>query len=61
MSDTKFKISIERVSRETYQMELPGNSLMDALDIAREMATNRTKKSTPGTNYFITKIEEIKK
>lgn len=57
MADTKkFKITIQRIETEEYEMVLEKESIMVAFDEARRLAEHRNKTSNIGT-FVVTKIE----
>lgn len=56
----KFKVTIERVIREEYEMVLEGESITQALDEARKIITVRNEKNKLG-QFFIAKIETKEK
>lgn len=56
----KCKVTIERVSKETYEMELDGDTV-SVLDKAREMVRLRNRRTTdPNTTFVVKKVETIK-
>jgi hypothetical protein len=55
----KFRITIQRVEKETYTMELEGDDAMKAFDEARAMVKARNEASTSGI-YSVIKIEDVK-
>lgn len=55
----KFKVVVQRVVKEQYDMELDSDNIMNALDQARDMVKSRNEKSTSG-KYSVIKIDEIK-
>jgi hypothetical protein len=55
----KFKITIERHLIEEYEMELEGDSIIEAFDEARKLTTARNVTSHIG-RFFVTKIIEVK-
>jgi hypothetical protein len=55
----KFKITIERILKEEYEMELEDDTIMGAFDEARKLTTARNVTSQIG-RFFITKIVEVK-
>jgi hypothetical protein len=55
----KYKIIIQRVVKENYEMVLEGEDTMTALDQAREMVKTRNATSTSGV-YSVIKIDDIK-
>jgi hypothetical protein len=56
----KFKVTIERVLREEYEMILEDESITNALDEARKIVAVRNEKNKVG-QFFITKIETKEK
>jgi hypothetical protein len=55
----KFKITIERVEKETYDLNLEGDDVLSTLDAARAMVKARNEVSTNGV-YSVIKIETVK-
>lgn len=55
----KFKVVVQRVVKEQYDMELDSDGIMNALDQARDMVKDRNARSTSG-QYSVIKIDEIK-
>ncbi len=55
----KFKVVVQRVVKEQYDMELNSDTIMNALDQARDMVKVRNERSTSG-KYSVIKIDEIK-
>ncbi len=56
----KFKVTIERVIREEYEMVLEGESIVQALDDAHKIVTARNEKNKIG-QFFISRIETKEK
>ena len=57
----KFRIVIEQVKRDYHEMILEGESIMIALDQAREMAAKRNEQTkATGNVYSVLEIEEFK-
>lgn len=56
----KFKVIIERVIREEYEMILEDESITNALDEALKIVAARNEKNKVG-QFFITKIETKEK
>jgi len=52
----KFKITIQRVIKEEYDMELEADGAMAAFDQARQMVNTRNQASTSG-KYSVIKVE----
>lgn len=55
MSSHTFTITIEKVERETYQMDLQAETAVAALDAARAMVKPRNK--VPNIKYSVIKVE----
>lgn len=55
MSSHTFTITIEKVERETYQMDLQAETATAALDAARAMVKPRNK--VPAVKYSVIKVE----
>jgi hypothetical protein len=55
----KCKVTIERVSRETYEMELEGDCVQ-VLDQARAMVARRNRITQADTTFVVKKVESIK-
>lgn len=53
----KCKVTIKRISTETYEMELEGDCVQ-VLDQARAMVAKRNRK--PDTTFHVAKVETIK-
>lgn len=47
----KFVVVIERVIKDSYEVEVEADSLTEALDLGREHAENQTKSSYTGTYH----------
>jgi hypothetical protein len=52
----KYVVTIERVIKETHEMELEADSIMEAFDEARLLAESRNKNSKHKS--YVTKIKE---
>lgn len=55
----KCKVTVERVSKETYEMELDGDTV-SVLDKAREMVRLRNQRTESTTTFVVKKVESIK-
>jgi hypothetical protein len=55
----KFKITVEHVIREEYEMVFEDENIMRAFDKARELVAARNKTVRAG-KFFVTKISEVK-
>jgi hypothetical protein len=56
---SKCKVTIERISKETYEMDLEYSDCMQALDHARQIVADRNKSATSGTTFRVAKVETI--
>ena len=54
----KFKVTIERLTKDTYEMIIEDDTIMGAFDQARHLTKIRTHNEQD--RYFVTKIEEKK-
>jgi len=52
----KFTITIEQIQKDYHEIELEGESIMEAFDQAREMVEKRNKSNK--CKYFVTKIKD---
>lgn len=55
----KCKVTVERISRETYEMELEGDCVQ-VLDQARAMVAKRNLITQADTTFHVAKVETIK-
>lgn len=55
----KYRITIQRVLKEEYEMELEAEGLMPALDQARSIVSTRNEQLTSG-KYSVIRITEAK-
>lgn len=56
---SKFHITVQRVIKEEYDMELEAENLVSALDQAREMVRIRNERIND-EQYSVTRIEDVK-
>ena len=56
---SKFRITVQRVIKEEYDMELEAENLVSALDQAREMVRVRNERIND-EQYSVTRIEDVK-
>jgi len=57
MVKSRYKVTVEKVTRESYQMLLEGENIMEVFDEVRLLAERRNQRATNG-QYHVTKIEE---
>jgi len=56
MAVARYKVTIEKVTRESYEMVLEAETVMAALDEARHLVANRNRNLRDG-KFHVTKIE----
>jgi len=57
MVKARFKVTVEKVTRESHQLIFEGENIMEVFDEVRLLAERRNQNTNNG-KYYVTKIEE---